>query len=449
MPIKTKLYAHQQETVDKIKDLPYYALFFECGTGKTITSLAIMDYRKTKHKNYRTLVICPNTIVENWADEVVKHSDLTAVTLQGAKAKRLKTLEQEADIYIINYESVRILKHALFKKGFDFLVLDESTCVKNPKSLQSRSCYELATYVKDRLLLTGTPIMNNPLDIFGQYRILDVSIYGANYYRFRARYAILGGYLDKQVVRWVNMIDFRERLYRCAVKKTKDECLDLPEKLHQIIRLDLPDEQRRVYDDLKTHFISQYRDGVITAAVMLTRLMRFSQITAGFTKNVEGEEHAFQKNPKVKWLVDFVHDLHVERKVVVFCRFTYEIDMVERALHDANYKFVTVRGGVKDRIALVRQFNQDKTTRVFIGQLQTTGMGINLTAGNYAVFMSNVFSYGQRVQACDRIHRIGQSRNCTYIDLLMKNTIDVHIHNTLKRKESLSSMATEELVKMI
>ena len=183
--------------------------------------------------------------------------------------------------------------------------------------------------------------------------------------------------------------------------------------------------------------------------MVLTRLMRFSQITAGFTKTVEGEEYAFSKNPKIDWLIDFVQNLAIERKVVVFCRFSYEIKMVEAALRKANLDFVTVQGGVKDRIDLVNKFNRDASVRCFIGQIQTTGMGINLTSANYAVFMSNSYSYGERVQAEDRIHRIGQDRNCTYIDLLLKGTVDVSIHNTLKRKESLSTLATSKLVEMV
>ena len=449
MDFKTPCFKHQLECFEKIKDQPYYALLLEPGLGKTKVTLDIISYRKIANPNYKTLVICPNTLVENWVEEAFKHSDLVPIALLGTKDKRLKNLASDADVYVINYESTRILKNDLIKKGFDLLVLDESTAVKNPKTLQSKACFEISYNTKGKLILTGTPIMNNPLDIFGQYRILNPDIYGRNFYRFRSRYAMMGGYLDKQVVRWINMVDFRQRLYRCAVRKTKDDCLDLPDKLYQVIRLDVPEEQKKVYNDLKTGFMAEFREGLILAPVVLTRLMRFSQITAGFTKTVEGEEYAFSKNPKIDWLIDFVKNLAIERKVVVFCRFSYEIKMVEAALRKANLDFVTVQGGVKDRIDLVNKFNRDASVRCFIGQIQTTGMGINLTSANYAVFMSNSYSYGERVQAEDRIHRIGQDRNCTYIDLLLKGTVDVSIHNTLKRKESLSTLATSKLVEMV
>ena len=177
--------------------------------------------------------------------------------------------------------------------------------------------------------------------------------------------------------------------------------------------------------------------------------MRFSQITAGFTKDTEGIEHEFTKNPKVAWLTDFIDNLPVESKVVVFCRFRREIKMVEEALRAKDIGYTSVHGDVKDRIERVRKFNTLKDTRVFIGQLQTAGIGINLTSASYCVFMSNSYSYGERAQAEDRLHRIGQSKNVTYIDLLARGTIDERIHRILRKKESLAGMVTGDLVRMV
>ena len=123
--------------------------------------------------------------------------------------------------------------------------------------------------------------------------------------------------------------------------------------------------------------------------------------------------------------------------------------MVENALRTHGIQYVSVHGETKDRIGCVKDFNTNPETRVFIGQIQTAGMGINLTSGSYCVFMSNSYSYGDRVQAEDRTHRIGQTKNVTYIDVVMRNTIDVAIHRALRKKESLASMVTGDLVKMV
>ena len=122
--------------------------------------------------------------------------------------------------------------------------------------------------------------------------------------------------------------------------------------------------------------------------------------------------------------------------------------MVEETLQRRNVKSGSVHGGVEDRIARVKQFNTDRDTKVFIGQLQTAGIGINLTAASYCVFMSNSYSYGARIQAEDRTHRIGQTKNVTYIDLLARGTIDVNIHRALRKKESLAAMVTGDLIRM-
>ena len=442
MKFKTPPFAHQQECFDLMKDETFYALFAEPGLGKTKIVLDILSYNREDDPRLRALVVVPNTLVENWADEIVKHSDLSYVLLTGSKLKRLKNLKKDACIYVINYEGTRIMWQELAKQNFDYLILDESTAVKNHKSQQSKACYEISHTALRRIIMTGTPIMNSPLDIFAQYKILDTSVLGYNYYRFRNLYAVMGGYMNKMAVAWKNLHDLKTRVYTCAVRKTKAECLDLPDKLYQVVKLDMTPDQAKIYKKLKEEFIYEFKDVVVTAPIMLTRLMRFSQITAGFTKDVEGIEHEFSKNPKADWLMDFMDTLEADAKVVVFCRFKREIAMVEDALRSRGHKYVSVHGGTKDRIGKVHQFNGDPETRVFIGQIQTTGMGINLTAGSYCVFMSNSYSYGDRIQAEDRTHRIGQVKNVTYIDLLMRNSIDINIHRALKKKENLASRGT-------
>jgi SNF2 family DNA or RNA helicase len=341
------------------------------------------------------------------------------------------------------------LHKELSLRKFSFLILDESTAVKNFKSQQSRACYNISTSVPRKFILSGTPIMNSPLDIFAQYKILSPLIFGLSFYRFRNRYAVMGGWNYKVAIQWKGMEDLKRRVFECATRKTKDECLDLPDKLYQVIKVDLTDEQKEIYKSLKEQFIYEFKDIIVTAPIVLTRLMRFSQITAGFTKDVEGIEHAFKKNPKVDWLIEFLNDLDVTRKVVIFCRFRHEITMVEEALRKARIKYVSVHGGVSDRIPVIKAFNNDASIRCFIGQQQTAGIGINLTSASYCVFLSNSYSYGDRIQAEDRTHRIGQTRNVTYIDVLARGTVDEGIHKALRKKESLSAMVMGDIIKMV
>lgn len=458
MDFKTMPFPHQRECWELIKDQPYYGLFCQPGLGKTKIALDTITYRLIKDPNYKTLVVCPNTVVENWLQEVSIHSDMKAVALIGSKKKRIQLLDIAKlsannylipQIFVINYEALRIITEELKHFGFDFLVADESTEVKNPKSLQSKACFAIAGHIPHKLIMTGTPILNNPLDIFAQYRILNQNIFGTNFYRFRSRYAVLGGYMNYQVVKWINMNDLKKKVFSCAIRKTKEQCLDLPEKLYQVVRLEMTEEQSKIYKALKDDFYAEMESNVITAPVMLTRLLRFAQITSGFTKDIGGIEHDFPKNPKVEWVVDFIRNLDADRKVVVFCRFIREVVNLEKALRVSGISYVTVRGGTDDRLKQINDFNNDPSVRVFIGSLQAAGIGINLTAGTYAIFLSNTFSYGERVQAEDRTHRIGQTKNVTIIDLVMRGTVDEHIVKALKQKKSLSDFVVDDMKGMV
>ncbi len=190
-----------------------------------------------------------------------------------ARRYRSVPFSEEADIYIINYESTRKLYKELKARGFSFLILDESTAVKNFKSQQSKACYDISTVVSRRFIMSGTPIMNSPLDIFAQYKVLNPLVFGISFYRFRGCYAVMGGYMNKKAVSWRNMEDFKNRIFKCATRKTKDECLDLPDKLYQVIHVDLTDQQTEIYRKLKEDFIYEFKDVTVTAPIVLTRLM--------------------------------------------------------------------------------------------------------------------------------------------------------------------------------
>jgi SNF2 family DNA or RNA helicase len=410
--------------------------------------LAILDERKRRFPKYKTLVVCPATLVENWLDEVSKHTTLVAIPVTGTRKKRFVALERPADIYIINYEGLRCIPDELVSKRFDLVAFDESQSLKGHTTMQSKAGYRVAMSAPHRLILTGTPIHNSPLDCFGQFRCLSPDIFGVSYYRFRAMYAIMGGFLNKQVLKYINMETFKNKILRCSTVKTKEECLDLPPKLYETVYVDLIPEQQRMYKQLRDAFLATFKQAVVTAPIILTRLMRFSQITAGFFKDTEGVEHSYEKNPKQEWLVEWLKENG--HKTVVFVRFIKELKDLEARLDAAAISYVSVYGATTERIEHVKQFNNDTRIQVFIGQIDTTGQGINLQAASYCVFLSNNYSYGDREQAESRIHRAGQkAQNCTYIDVVARDTIDDRVLKILKRKEDLASMLTSDIIKVV
>jgi SNF2 family DNA or RNA helicase len=448
MGIKTKYLKHQDEDVKAIHNKSYWALIADCGTGKTLTTLGIIDQRKQRFPQYTTLVIVPNTLIENWQEEIQKHSDLTCVALRGSQAKRTMLLSTAVDIMLINYEGARIIPEQLIARKFDFVVFDESQNLKGHTTLQSKACFRIAMACPHRLILTGTPIHNGPLDCFGQYRVLSPDIFGSSYFRFRARYAMMGGYMGKQVIKYINMSDFKDKILRCSTLRKKEEVLDLPPRLYETIRVDMTDEQTRMYKQLRDVFITECQSSIVTAPVMLTRLIRFSQITAGFYKDITGKEISYAKNPKQEWLIEWLKDHG--HKTVVFVRFIKELHDLEDALNKADISFVSVYGATEERIEVVKRFNNMAGVQVFIGQIDTAGQGINLQSASYCVFLSNNYSYGDREQAESRIHRQGQlGKNCTYLDIVCRGTIDERVLSILKKKESLAGMLTNDLIKVV
>jgi len=448
MAIRTTLLKHQALEVEKIKNKTFWAMIWDCGTGKTLGVAAVIDERKKRFPKYRTLVICPSTLIENWFEDVNKHTDLSVVTLTGTKQQRLVKLDRPGDIYVVNYESSRIIADSLICKKFDLVVFDESQNLKGYTTLQSKAGYRIAMSTPHRIILTGTPIHNGPLDCFGQYRVLSPDIFGTSYYRFRARYAIMGGYLNKQILKYINMDEFKRKISSCSSIIRKEEVLDLPPRTYETIHIDMSEEQTRMYKQLKDEFLTTCKSEIVTAPVMLTRLMRFSQITAGFYKTIEGKEIEYETNPKQDWLMEWLREHG--HKTVVFVRFIRELKSLENRCTMANIRFVSVYGETKDRVARVTEFNGEPEIKVFIGQIDTAGAGINLQAAAYCVFLSNNYSYGDREQAESRIHRQGQlAKNCTYIDLVCRNTIDEAVLKILKKKESLASMITKDLQQVV
>ena len=447
MVIKSSLFKHQQDDVELIHNKEFWALVWDPGTGKTLGVAAIIDRRKQRFPKYRVLYICPNTLVESIAQDFTKHTDISYELVTGTRAQRKVKLDREATVYIINYEGARCITEELLSRKFDCLVLDESQNVKDHSSMQSKACFKLSTAIPHKLIMTGTPIMNCPLDVFGQYRVLSTKIFGPSWYRFRAIYAIMGGFMGKQVVKYIHMDDFKKRVLSCTSIRKKEECLDLPEQLYQTVHLDLPEAQTKMYKNLRDNFIAEFSDRVVTAPMVLTRLIRFSQITAGFYKDVEDKEHAFEKNPKQDWLVQWVKENNT--KVVVFCRFIHEIKSLEARLRAEGVAFVSIFGETKDRMGAIKVFNESVGACVLIGQLDVAGAGINLQAASYTIFLSNNYSYGDRVQAEGRIHRSGQTQKCTYIDVVYRGTIDQSVLKILQKKESLASMLSTDIVRLV
>lgn len=399
-------------------------------------------------------MIAPASVVPVWPSEFQAHADFPhdVRPLEGPTAKRAAQLEawepdpKRLQVAVINYEGTWRLIDELLAWRPDMIISDEVQRVKSPSARQSKAVYKIAQVCKYRMGLTGTPVTQGPLDIWGEYRAIDPSIFGGSFWAFKARYAITGGFNGKQVVGYRNLPELVEKAHRIAFRVTKAEALDLPEFTDQALYCELETNAMSLYRGMKQESVAELESGVvITATNVLSRLLRLSQLTGGFLGNGEGcVEHV--SKAKIRLLEETLKDLvEAGKKVVVFCRFIPEIQAILNMLEHDGVGFAYITGSVKmeDRGEEVKRFQTDPECKVFIAQIQTAGLGITLTAADTAIFYSLDYSFANYDQCRARIHRIGQKNACTYIHMVARGTVDEKIMEALKKKKDVADMIVD------
>lgn len=352
-----------------------------------------------------------------------------------------KTEQHCLKVAVTNYENVWRMENTLIKWKPQMIVLDESHRIKTHTSKQSKELHKLGKLAHYRMILTGTPVSNSPLEFFSQYKFLDPGIFGANYHRFLHRYAIMGGYGGYQIVQYMNLDELTEKAHSIAYRVRKEEAVDLPETVNQTIYCEMEPAAKKAYTKLEKEFVAEVKnEDTISAPNVLTRLLRLSQIVGGFVTTDEGQMINISRS-KIKALAEKVDDLiDAGKKVVIFARFRAELDAITEMLNTEKIDHVRIDGSVKDRGVLVDRFQHDSDCKVFIGQLKAVREGLTLTAADTAIFYSYDYSYADYDQAKARIHRIGQINKCTYIHLVMDNTVDTDIFSALHNKRNMADV---------
>ena len=462
------LWAHQRDTALLAASKQRgYGLFFEQGCGKTATGLTIL-----RHKCYeagrllRTLVICPPVVRTSWKREIAMHTTIKKElvhVLEGAGKKRAEAFEERAfaedqsskpGVFITNYEALAMpdLFKLLKKWRPDVLILDESQRVKDMKSKRTKLCIELADIAEYKLILTGTPILNSAMDIWSQFRILDGGeTFDKNFYAFRAKYFIdrnAGMPSHKHFPNWAPLPGiesvFHKKIYAKATRVLKKDCLDLPPLVRQQVEVELSDEQKRMYKDMKEDFIAYLGDKACVASIALTKGLRLQQMVSGFWVDEEGKkEHEFKKNPRLDALQELLTEITPNHKVIVWSSFRRNYTDITKLCDESGIKCVGLYGGLTDKIRqeAIDSFQTDPSVRVMIANPAAGGVGVTLTAASYMIYYSRSFHLEHDLQSEARCHRGGSEIHdkITRIDIVAPNTIDEIILGALSRKENLAS----------
>lgn len=412
----------------------------------------------------RVLIVAPTSVVPVWPKEFSEYAAFpyTIKTMLGTKQQRLKALSDlvhfpypHLKVAVINYESTwrEGIFQALLDFDADLVIADESQRIKTHDASQSKAMHQLGDKARYKLILSGTPVQNEAVDLWSQYRFLDQTIFGSNFYAFRSRYCEMGGFNKKQIVRYRDLDTLIRKEHSIAYRVTKGEALDLPGRTFKDHYITLTQKERNLYDRLRRDSFAELADGgTITATTVLTKLLRLQQFTGGFLVEDDAIKPHLVSTGKLDALSDILHDYVVEgkKKLVIFARFISEIHEIEalckKTLGKAGMGAVAIYGEIRkeDRGEIVQQFQTDPKTMVFIGQIDTAGTGITLTAADTCVFYSVNFNYAAYSQSLSRIHRIGQHHPCTYIHLLVEKSIDVTILNALQKKEDLAKTVVDD-----
>lgn len=446
---------HQKKALALLSKNNSFALFMEQGTGKTKIVLDFLRYLKENTQlRHPALIICPNSVVDNWVDEAEKHQpSLKVLALRGTVAEKAQLIANSASSYdamVINYESTWRDKIAaeLSRRRFPLLVLDESTRIMHHTSKQAKQCLKLGKQAERKVILTGTPAPNGPLNLYNQLRFINENLVSSSYYAFRDRYAVLGGWQNKQVVAYKNQDELIKIIDSISYKVKKEDCLDLPPKIYEVEKVELTGKQKNIYEQLKNEMIAIIdKEKIISATNALSRLVRLRQITSGFAAVDEGL-YFFKDSPKLKWLQEYLH--YSKNQLIVWCTFVNELELIQEILQENSISFVRYDGSisVEDRDKNIKKFQAGKA-RVFLATIKAAGLGLTLTAADTAIYMSNEFSGELRMQSEDRCHRIGQNKKVVYIDLVAKNTIDVSVRRLLMKKKEINNKLTSAEFKAI
>ncbi len=442
---KTPPYDYQVEGVKYGLTHDKWILGDEMGLGKSKQAIDIAVAKKENCGYRRCLIICGvNTLKWNWVNEVHTHSDEKAFILGqketkngikiGSSADKLSSLENLPDAYflITNVETLRQeeicskLEELCKTQEIGMIVFDEAHKCKDIRAAQTRGLMQLNA--DTMIAMTGTPLMNSPLDLYAILKWIGAE--NRSFYSFRNYYCEMGGYGGHEVIKYKNLNILADRLNSVMLRRRKEDCLDLPEKIYIDECVEMTSKQEKVYKEVLTRIMEDI-DKVAEANDPLSELIRLRQAT-GFTGILSSD---ISESAKLDRMMELVEEARLNtKKVVIFSNWT---DITTEAEHRLSEicSVASITGDTKDedRKKIVDEFQNGKLDAV-IGTIGAMGTGITLTAGTVEIFLDEPWNKANKDQAEDRCHRIGQSEKLTIYTLMCKDTIDERIHQIVESK---------------
>jgi len=452
----TEFFKHQKKVFEQSVDQRYWGLLMDAGTGKTLVSIRTAEHWHMFNNVDAIVVFCPKSLIGTWADhELAKHSEVQYSTYKWDPAKInkddfAKKLRDKNKLFyfIINHdafasEKLMIFVNAIAKHTKFGVIYDESTAIKNIRTERTQCAIGLAKHAQFKRILTGTPIVQSPLDVFSQTEFLEQGALGfKNFYGFKTRYAIMKrksfGQRSFDVIEgYRDLDDLRRKLERfCSFVKLED-CVDLPEQIFKQIEIELTPEQRKAYEELRDKALLYIEDHEITAVNALAMLTRLQQIVAGQLKTPDGA-YVSLKNNRLTALKELV-ETTTEPFIVWSTFVNTSIDILKTL--GGNALTFTSNTNPEQRNDVINAW-RGGSAQVLVLNPQSAGHGLTLNEAKQSVFYNGFFNLEWRLQALRRNYRIGQDSKTVVNDFITRGTVEEKAYAALNAKEDLAKKVT-------
>lgn len=422
------------------------------GSGKTKVAVDLCQNWEAQ----TILVLAPVKVLGVWLREFdmwAKTKFNVVVLDKGPSSKKALVAKKAYDeavmfkrptVIVISYESARSTAFKGFSLSceWDVVILDESHKAKGNATATGKYCGRLFPISKRRLCLTGTPMPHSPLDIFSQARFLNPRFFGYRFVAFRRLYAISHPVFPTKILSWINQKGLKRILSKFAFRVTSD-ILDLPPATHHHIEVELSEKAMAAYNEMRDDMITQVRQGVITAANGLVKLLRLQQITSGVVRPDDSEDYVRIDDRKMAALNNLLmNEIPDGEPVIVFCRFSADLDAIAKVAAAWDLRYGEISGQRKD---LTDHATMPDNIDVMGVQIQSGGVGIDLTRACHCVYWSVGFSLGDYEQSLARPHRPGQDRPVRFYHLVAKGTVDETVYKALDDRRDLVESVLEAL----
>lgn len=397
----------------------------EMGLGKTIQTIAFL----LSEKNKKTLLVCPSSLIYNWAEELQKFApSLKVLIFHGTNRNKHIDSINNYDVIITTYGTLRIDMNHYNNIIFDYCIIDEGQNIKNPLSKNTKAIKEIKA--KTRFALTGTPIENNLIELWS---IFDFIMPGYLYSKenFEKRFA--SKTLDDLEI-------LKQLINPFVLRRTKNDVMkELPDKIEKKFLIEMTSSQKSIYSSYikkVKEFINNNIEGKIEIFSYLTRLRQICLDPSLVVGNYSGG------SGKLKIAMELINNhINSNGKVLLFSQFTSVLNKIGENLDKEGIKFYHLEGKTKpkDRIKMVNEFNSSDSISVFLISLKAGGTGLNLTAANLVIHFDPWWNPATETQATDRAHRIGQRNIVNVIKLVAKGTIEEKIILLQEDKKELTS----------